>query len=139
MYAFGATLAYLISFVSLIVLRFHDPYSPRPYRFPGNIRWRGRDVPVLGFVGVLCTGAMLAVVVLTHPLGRIAGPAWVLAAILYYWWYRRTAGKPMLRSLPRDWERAQKQILEEAEEFDLLEQYRVALAHRDHDRRSGRQ
>jgi len=131
MYAFGATLAYLISFVSLIVLRFRDPYSPRPYRVPGNIRWRDRDIPILAFFGVLGTAAMLIVVVWTHPLGRVAGPSWVLAVLLYYWWYRWRSGKPLLRSLPRRWEQAQMRVLEEAEEFDLLEQYRVALALRN--------
>ncbi len=136
MYAFGATLAYLISFISLIVLRFRDPYSPRPYRVPGNVRWRGHDVPILGFVGVVSVAAMLVVVVFTHPLGRIAGPAWVLMVILYYWWYRWRAGKPLLGNLPRNWEQAQMRILEEAEEFDLLEEYRVALAYRDRERRT---
>ncbi len=134
MYAFGASLAYLISFISLVVLRFRDPYSPRPYRVPGNIRWRGHDVPILGFVGVLSITLMLATVVFTHPLGRILGPAWVVLVILYYWWYRWRAGKPLLGNLPRDWERAQMRILEEAEEFELLEEYRIALAYRDRER-----
>ncbi len=134
MYAFGATLAYLISMVSLIVLRFRDPYSPRPYRVPGNVRWRGHDIPVLGFVGVGSIALMLVAVVFTHPLGRIAGPAWVLMVILYYWWYRWRSGKPLLGNLPRDWEQAQMRILQEADEFELLEEYRVALAGRDRER-----
>ncbi len=42
MYAFGATLAYLLVFVSLVRLRFVDSVTPRPYRVPLNIRWRRR-------------------------------------------------------------------------------------------------
>jgi APA family basic amino acid/polyamine antiporter len=44
LYAFGATLGYLLVFVSLIVLRITDPYTPRPYRMPFNlpVRVRGR-------------------------------------------------------------------------------------------------
>src|SRR5437016_1740391 len=34
MYAFGATFGYLLVFASLFVLRFKDPYTPRPYQLP---------------------------------------------------------------------------------------------------------
>ena len=37
MYAFGATFGYTLVFISLIRLRFSDPYSPRPYRMPLNL------------------------------------------------------------------------------------------------------
>src|SRR5258708_27738209 len=57
LYAFGATTSYLIVFVSLITLRFKDPYTPRPYRMPLNvpIKYRGRVVsfPVLGVLGMI--------------------------------------------------------------------------------------
>lgn len=127
MYAFGATLAYLISFISLIVLRFRDPHSPRPFRMPGNVRWRGYEIPLLGFLGVLGTASMLVVVLWTHALGRIAGPAWVVGCLIYYVAYRWRNGLPVLRSVPRDWIKAQMEILEEAEEFELLEQYKASL------------
>ena len=34
LYAFGATFGYMLVFVSLIQLRFSDPYTPRPYKVP---------------------------------------------------------------------------------------------------------
>jgi APA family basic amino acid/polyamine antiporter len=135
MYAFGATLGYSIVFVSLIRLRFRDPYSPRPYKMPLNLRvwYRGRrvDLPLLGFVGTAGVLFVLTEVVLTHQIGRIAGPAWVVLCFLYYAWYRRKNGLPIFRSLTHDWEADQKGVLESAEEFDLLEQYKLALAERD--------
>ena len=77
LYAFGATTGYLIVFVSLITLRFKDPYTPRPYRMPLNIpiKVNGRrvDFPVLGVLGMIGVAITLFEVVLTHPLGRIAG------------------------------------------------------------------
>jgi len=134
MYAFGATLGYTLVFISLIRLRFLDPYSPRPYKMPLNIKWRhnGRnvDIPVLGFVGVLGVLTILFEVVFTHEIGRIAGPAWVLVCLAYYVWYRRSQKLPF-GSLPRDWEKEQMQVLTSAEEFELLEEYREALAERD--------
>jgi APA family basic amino acid/polyamine antiporter len=38
MYAFGAATAYMLVFVSLLVLRFIDPWTPRPFKVPLNIR-----------------------------------------------------------------------------------------------------
>ena len=135
MYAFGATLGYSVVFMSLIRLRFCDPYSPRPYKMPFNLKvnYRGRrvDVPILGFVGTLGVLFVLTEVVLTHKIGRIAGPAWVILCFIYYAWFRRRNGLPVFKSIERDWERDQKAVLESAEEYDLLEQYRLALAERD--------
>src|SRR6266513_2907175 len=83
LYAFGATLGYTLVFIALITLRFKDPYSPRPYQVPLNIPWKRRDgqvvhIPVIGFLGLVGVLITLGEVVLTHPLGRIAGPCWVL-------------------------------------------------------------
>jgi APA family basic amino acid/polyamine antiporter len=132
MYAFGATLAYLLVFVSLVRLRFADPVTPRPYRVPFNIRWRRAgdavDVPVLGFLGVGGVSLILFEVILTHHIGRIAGPGWVLLCLGYYVWYRRRQGYPVWGSLPRHWEADQIAILKSAEEYALLEQYQFALA-----------
>lgn len=134
MYAFGATLGYTLVFIALIKLRFSDPYSPRPYKMPLNIKWRhnGRnvDVPILGFIGMLGVMTILFTVVLTHSIGRIAGPAWVIACLVYYFWYRRSQGLA-LGTLKRDWEKEQVEVLTSAEEYELLEEYQEALAQRD--------
>jgi APA family basic amino acid/polyamine antiporter len=135
LYAFGATSGYLLVFVSLITLRFNDPYTPRPYRMPLNVpvKYRGRTVsfPVLGVLGFIGVAITLFEVVLTHPLGRIAGPAWILLALMVYLVYRRLQSLPSLGSQPHDWEAAQKRVLQEAEEFESLEEYEAALAERD--------
>jgi len=135
MYAFGATLGYTLVFISLIKLRFSDPYTPRPYKMPLNLRlkYKGRkvDFPVLGVIGMLGVSTILFEVVLTHAIGRIAGPAWVLAGFIYYTWYRKKEGMPVFGSIKRNWEKEQIEILTSAEEYDLLEQYKNALAERD--------
>src|SRR5215469_13306876 len=135
MYAFGATLGYLLVFVSLIVLRVTDPYTPRPYRMPFNLplRIRGRSVqfPVMGLIGMGGVALILFEVILTHKIGRIAGPAWVGISFLYYLWFRRQQKLPVLGSIAHDWEAEQRSVLQEAEEFELLEDYNTALAQRD--------
>jgi basic amino acid/polyamine antiporter, APA family len=138
MYAFGATLAYLLVFISLVRLRFVDPATPRPYRVPLNVSWRhGGEtirVPVLGFLGIAGVSLILFEVILTHQIGRIAGPGWVLLCLGYYVWYRRRQGYLVWRSLKRHWETDQIAILKSAEEYELLEAYQFALAARERDR-----
>ncbi len=135
MYAFGATLGYLIVFVALIKLRFSDPYTPRPYKMPFNIKIHYKDkiveFPVLGILGFLGVGTILFEVILTHKIGRIAGPAWVLIGIIYYIIFRKKNNMPVTKSIKRDWEKQQLDVLNSAEEFDLAEEYRIALKERD--------
>jgi len=143
MYAFGATLGYLLVFISIIKLRFSDPYTPRPYRMPLNIpvRYRGRtvDVPIMGFIGALGVSSIFFTVIWTHAIGRIAGPLWVLLWLGLFIWYRRYRKLPVLKSLPRDWEQEQIAVLTSAEEFDLLEQYKQALLERNRQRAKERE
>ena len=142
LYAFGATLGYTLVFIALIALRFTDPYSPRPYRVPLNVPWKRRDgqvvqIPVIGFLGLVGVLVTLGEVVLTHPLGRIAGPCWVLACLAYYVTYRLRRGLPVLRSGRHSWEEQQRAVLKDAEEYDLLEAYEFSLAQRDRQRARG--
>ena len=135
LYAFGATLGYTLVMISLVRLRLVDPYTPRPYRVPLNVALkthRGEvHFPILGVVGLLAIAGVLLVVLYTHSIARIAGPFWVLFCFCYYAWYRRRQKLPILRSVPRDWETLQKEVLTSAEEYDLLEQYTTALMVRD--------
>ncbi len=102
---------------------------------PLNIKWshKGKtvDVPILGFIGMIGVSFILFEVILTHKIGRVAGPAWVLACLIYYFWFRKKKGFPLFGSVRHNWEEEQKMILTSAEEFDLLEQYKIALAERD--------
>ncbi len=135
LYAFGATLGYILVFISLLRLRVSDPYTPRPYRVPLNFRWGSGEetfqIPILGILGLLGVSTIFFTVIATHRIGRIAGPTWVIVCLVYYFFYRRSQKAPLLGSLPRDWEKLQMGVLRSAEEYDLLEQYRVALAGRD--------
>jgi len=139
LYAFGATTGYLLVFISLFVLRMKDPFTPRPYKMPLNIRitYKGNQVwfPVLGFLGFLGVLFFLIMVLLTHQYARIIGPVWVIAAVVLFILYRRKRGLPMFKTLPRDWESATKKVLLEAEEFKSLEEYEAAL--NEHRARTG--
>jgi len=135
MYAFGATTGYILVFIALIRLRFLDPYTPRPYKMPFNIKIKYKnteiDFPILGIIGMLGVSIVLFEVILTHAIGRIAGPLWILLTLIFYVYYRKKNNFPVFKSLKRDWEKEQIEVLTSAEEYDLLEQYKIALAERN--------
>src|SRR5882762_933165 len=78
LYAFGATTGYLLVFISLFMLRLKDPFTPRPYKMPLNIRmtYKGNQVwfPVLGLLGFLGVLFFLVMVILTHQFFLIIRP-----------------------------------------------------------------
>jgi APA family basic amino acid/polyamine antiporter len=98
--------------------------------------WHQRDgrvveIPILAFLGFLGVGSIFVTVILTHEIGRIAGPGWIILCLLYYAWHRHRNGLPLLGSVKHDWEQEQVEVLTNAEEFESLEQYKQALIARD--------
>ena len=135
MYAFGAVTGYILVLISLIRLRFADPYSPRPYRVPLNMKvnLRGKvvDVPIMAFLGLAGSIFIWVLVVATHRIGRIAGPAWLVLGYIGYFAFRKADGLPAFGNVPRDWETEQIRVLSQAGEETILEQYKAALRRRD--------
>lgn len=136
LYAFGATFGYILVYLSLIWLRFTDPYSPRPYKVPLNLKWKRRDgtvieIPILGTLGLLGVASIFVAVLITHEIARIAGPLWLLIGTIYYIIFRHRNGLPIFGNVPHDWEKEQIDVLTSAEEYELVEQYKQALIRRD--------
>lgn len=131
MYAFSAAVNYLLVFVALLRLRFTDTETPRTFRVPWNVPIRRPDqtyeIPIVGVLGLLFLLAVLVMVVLTNPVGRVAGPIWVVLGLGFYYVYRRYRGLPALKSIPRDWSKEQLEVYEESGETGLAEEYEQAL------------
>jgi len=103
---------------------------------PGNINWKRRDgsivqVPVMGFIGMLGVFSIWLTVMITHDIGRIFGPLWIVACVIYYVVFRRRNGLPVFGSVKHDWEKEQVDVLTSAEEYEMVEQYKEALVKRD--------
>ena len=92
MYAFGAMLSFTIAHISVIRLRAKQPDFDRPYRGPGNMRFRGFDLPLFAVFGGLATAAAFLVVTVLNPEVALAGCAWLLLGIAVYLAYRRRQG-----------------------------------------------
>jgi APA family basic amino acid/polyamine antiporter len=130
MYAFGAMLAYFLSSIAMLSLRIKEPHTPRPYKVPLNFRWRDKEIPILGLCAILGTGGMLSIVVWTHDIARIMGPLWVAGWVVYYIWYRWRSGLPVFRSVKRDWDAHQLEILADTGEWELYEQFKIEVERR---------
>jgi len=126
LYAFGAAASYTLVFIALIALRLRDPLTPRSFKIPGNIkvRYNGEDceIPLLGIVGFVGIFMILIFVLLTHQIGRIAGPSWLVIGFLIYVVYRRRKGLPVFGSQKRDWSSDQIKILRAAGELELMDE-----------------
>ena len=127
LYAFGAAASYSFVFIALVALRLNDSQSPRKFKMPFNVpfTYRGNRVEfpivaVIGFAGIV---SILAFTMITHAIGRIAGPTWIVLGVIGYMAYRRKRRLPVLGSQPHDWRKAQINILQQAGELELMDQY----------------
>jgi hypothetical protein len=81
------------------------------------------DFPVVGALGFCGIFAILIFVLLTHDIGRIAGPSWVIIGLCAYLIYRRRKGLPVFRSRKIDWRAQQVTILRDAGELEMMDEY----------------
>ena len=99
---------------------------------PLNIRLRGKDgearlLPIAGVLGFLGISSILFLVVLTHSIGRIAGPGWIALGLLIYFLHRRRNKLPFRKSLQRNWTKEQLLVYEDAGEHELADELRENL------------
>jgi APA family basic amino acid/polyamine antiporter len=91
-YAFGAMLSFSMAHLALIRLRFKAPDVPRPYRSPGRVAWRGRELPPFALLGVLGTGFSFVVISVLDLTIAAAGGSWLLLGVVLYVVFRRRQG-----------------------------------------------
>jgi basic amino acid/polyamine antiporter, APA family len=91
-YAFGAMLSFTIAHVSLVALRMKHPGAERPWRSPGNVRIRGREVPLLAVFGGLGTAIALIVATALDLRVLVSGALWLVIGVVVYVVYRHRQG-----------------------------------------------
>ena len=89
LFAFGATIAFVIAHLSVIRLRYADPERERPFRVPFNVRLGGRDVPLPALVAAVLTMLAWVSVVVLHEEARYIGGGWMVFGLVAYFIYRR--------------------------------------------------
>jgi APA family basic amino acid/polyamine antiporter len=91
-YAFGAMLSFTVAHVSVIALRIKEPDVARPWRGPGEIRIRGRSIPLFAVFGGAGTGIAWVVVTVLNFATLVAGSVWLAIGMATYAIYRRRQG-----------------------------------------------
>ena len=127
LYAFGAAASYTLVFCALIALRLNDPLTPRkfiiPLEHPDDVPRRTRALSDRRHHRIArASSRSSSFVLLTHPIGRIAGPAWLVLGTIGYLFYRKRKGLPLFGSQKRDWSAAQLSILRESGELELMDE-----------------
>lgn len=92
MYAFGALLSFTIAHAAVVRLRIAQPDRERPYRGPGRIRVRGRELPLFALVGGTATGLSWLTVAVLHLDASAAGLVWLATGMGVYVVFRRRQG-----------------------------------------------
>jgi APA family basic amino acid/polyamine antiporter len=91
-YAFGAMLSFTIAHVSVATLRVKRPDVERPWKGPGKITVRGRELPLYSVLGGIGTGIALIVATVLDLRVLVSGVGWMALGITLYVVYRRRQG-----------------------------------------------
>jgi basic amino acid/polyamine antiporter, APA family len=94
-FAFGATLAFTLAHLSVVVLRYREPNRKRPFRVPLNVRVGGGDLPLPSALGAAIGAASWIAVILLHEGARYVGGGWLIAGLAMYVVYRKIQGKSL--------------------------------------------
>ena len=92
MYAFGAMLSFTVAHLAVIRLRLIQPGRERPYRGPGTLRFKGRELPLFAVLGGIGTGLAFVVVTILHLSVAAAGVFWLSLGMVVYVLFRRGQG-----------------------------------------------
>ena len=97
-YAFGATLAFLLVHLAVIRLRFREPDRDRPYKVPFNVRvGTGRAAAAPRCSAPLMAAVAFASVLWLHDAARFVGAGWMAFGVVLYVGYRTVEGKPVFK------------------------------------------
>jgi APA family basic amino acid/polyamine antiporter len=85
-------LSFTIAHSAVVALRIKHPDVERPWRGPGNLTWRGRDLPLFALFGGVGTGIAFVVVTVLNLKTLVTGAIWLAVGITTYVVYRRRQG-----------------------------------------------
>ena len=98
LYVFGSLLCFSLAHVAVIGLRIRKPDLPRPFKLRGNIRIKGREIPITAVLGLVTTSIIWVVINVTQPTSRWTGFAWMGVGLIVYYFYRLYRRKKMIKN-----------------------------------------
>jgi APA family basic amino acid/polyamine antiporter len=91
-YSFGALLSFTMAHLAVIRLRFTKRDFPRAYKGPGNILYKGVDLPLFAIGGGFFTAVAFVVIVVLNLGVAVFGLCWLALGIVIYYFFRRRHG-----------------------------------------------
>ena len=95
LYAFGSLMAFMFAHASILSLRVKEPDLPRPFKLRGNIKIKGRELPISAIIGLVTTSVIWIIILITQPYSRWVGLAWMIVGVIIYYFYRRKEHLPL--------------------------------------------
>jgi APA family basic amino acid/polyamine antiporter len=107
LYAVGSLLAFMFAHASIISLRIRRPDMPRPFKLGGNIKIKGRELPISAILGISALALIWIIILITQPYSRWVGLGWMVLGVIIYYIYRKRGNMP-LTHIPKNEEEKQK-------------------------------
>jgi APA family basic amino acid/polyamine antiporter len=100
LYVFGSLLTFTAAHSSILSLRVKEPGLTHPFKLKGNIKVKGKEIPITALLGVIATLAVWAVIVIAQPYTRWVGFGWMGLGLLIYCCYRKKRRLSFTREAP---------------------------------------
>ncbi|MFC2044176.1 APC family permease [Chloroflexota bacterium] len=88
LYVFGSLLCFALAHAAILSLRAKKPNLPRPFKLGGNIKIKGKELPMTAILGLIATSTIWIVIVITQPYSRWVGIGWMIVGLVIYSLYR---------------------------------------------------
>ncbi len=95
LYTFGSLLAFMFAHASIISLRIRRPDLNRPFKLRGNIKIKGRELPVSALAGLAALSIIWVIILIAQPYSRWAGLAWMVIGLAMYYYFRKREKLPL--------------------------------------------
>jgi len=89
LYVFGSLLSFGLAQAAILTLRIKKPELHRPFKIHGNIRFRGRELPLITLFAFIGTVIVWLVVIIVQPYSRWVGLGWMVAGLIIYYFFQQ--------------------------------------------------
>ncbi|HET6477776.1 MAG TPA: APC family permease [Dehalococcoidales bacterium] len=95
LYAVGSLLSFMFAHASIISMRIRRPEMPRPFKLGGNIKIKGRELPISAILGFCALSVIWIIILITQPYSRWVGLGWMVVGVIIYYFFRRRENLPL--------------------------------------------
>jgi len=99
LYAFSSMLIFAIAHFSIIWLRIKSPEMERPWKIKGNIKIKGKEIPVSAAIGLIMNIFVWVVISSGEAWTRMIGLSWIALGFILYIFFRKKSKLPVMEEV----------------------------------------